>query len=88
MRHTKIDPEEKCKDIGCFSRNAVAFHKNTGKLVRCKATIPDTWFSVPATTKDECGYLTGRDDGELEFRPYTNQTPPAEFRKQYKKDCR
>jgi hypothetical protein len=51
--------------------------------------IPDTFFSIPATTKEQHGYVTGRDDGELEFRPHTDQSQsPAEFRKQYKKDCK
>jgi hypothetical protein len=86
---TFIDPEEKCRDYGTFARKAVVYHSVTGTLVQCRADIPDTFFSIPATTKLEHGYITGRDDGELEFRPHTDQsTPPQEFRKQYKKDCR
>ena len=72
-----------------FTRQAIVFHSVTGKLVRCKATIPDTYFSIPATTKTEHGYIGSREDGELEFRPHTTQTlSPVEWRKQYKKDCR
>lgn len=82
-------PEEMCRDYGQFRRKARVFHSKTGELVTCRADIPDTYFSIPATTKTEHGYITGRDDGELEFRPHTFQDvqTPAEFRKQYKKDC-
>ena len=89
MKATSIDKEEMCKDYGYFSRKALVYHLVTGKLVKCMASIPDTFFSIPATTKTEHGYITGRDDGELEFRPHTVQTKtPAQYRKQYKKDCR
>jgi hypothetical protein len=90
MNKTRIDPEEKCKDYGYFTRNALVFHCKTGELVRCKASIPDTFFSIPATTKDEHGYIGLRDDGEFEFRPHTDQSnqSPAEYRKQYRKDCK
>ena len=90
MTKTSLEPEECCTDYGQFRRKAVAFHEKTGELVNCRADIPDTFFSIPATTKTETGYLTLRDiDSELEFRPYTNQDQsPAEYRKQYKKDCR
>ena len=89
MKKTFIESEEKCRDYGYFSRKATVFHSVTNELVKCIATIPDTFISIPATTKTEHGYITSRDDGELEFRPHTNQTEqtPAEFRKQYKKDC-
>lgn len=91
MKNTFIDPEEKCKDIGHFTRNALVYHSiRTGGLVKCKATIPDTFFSIPATTNEEHGYITSRNDGELEFRPHTDQSKetPAQFRKNYKKACR
>ncbi len=90
MTKTFIDPEEKCRDIGYFSRRATVFHSLTGKLVNCRATIPDTFFSIPATTATEHGYITGRDDGELEFRPHTDQEDenPVEFRKNYRKNCK
>lgn len=89
MTKTWIDREEVCRDIGQFNRRATVFHISTGKLVNCRAAIPDTFFSIPATTATEHGYITGRDDGELEFRPHTDQTKtPAEFRKEYRKRCR
>jgi hypothetical protein len=88
-KQTWIQPEEMCRDYGQFRRKARVFHNVTGELVRCRADIPDTFFSIPATTKTEYGYITGRDDGELEFRPMKYQyVSPAEYRKQYKKDCR
>lgn len=89
MNVTSIEPEEKCSDIGQFRRKAKAFHSKTGKLVTCQAGIPDTCFSIPATTKTEHGYITGREDGELEFRPHTDQTmTPVEYRKDYRKQCK
>ena len=89
MKQTFVDPEEKCSDYGQFRRKFKAFHEETGELVIGMATIPDTFFSIPATTKEQHGYVTGRDDGELEFRPHTDQSQsPVEFRKQYKKDCK
>ena len=89
MKQTSIQSEEVQNDYGHFGRIARAFHKDTGEIVNCRADIPDTFFSIPATTKDQHGCITGRDDGELEFRPHTNQTQtPASFRNQYKKNRR
>lgn len=89
MKNTYIDPEENCRDIGQFRRKAKVYHSKTNELVLCMATIPDTYFSIPATTKNEHGYITGRDDGELEFRPHTEQNlTPAQFRADYKKRCK
>ena len=89
MTKTSIQSEEVQSDYGQFRRKALAFHQKTGELVKCRGDIPDTFFSIPATTKTETGYITGRDDGELEFRPYTDQSQsPAAYRKQYKKDCK
>ena len=89
MKLTSIEPEEKCRDYGQFNRKATVFRSVTGELVKCQAAIPDTFFTIPATTKMEHGYITVRDDGELEFRPHTSQIiSPAEWRKQYKKECR
>ncbi len=86
-KQTFIDREEKCTDLGQFSRKSKAFHSKTNQLVICMATIPDTFFSVPATTKDEHGFISLRDDGELEFRPHTDQggISPSQYRKAYKK---
>ena len=79
---TWVEAEAACTDYGQFRRNAVAKHQTSGKLVACRADIPDTYFSIPATTKTEHGYLTFNDSKELEFRPHTTQDQtPAEFRK-------
>jgi hypothetical protein len=90
MNRTFIDREEKCTKIGQFSRKSKAFHSKTNQLVICMATIPDTFFSIPATTEDEHGYIGLRDDGELEFRPHTDQggITPDQYRKNYKKGCK
>jgi hypothetical protein len=83
---TWIDPEEVQTDYGQFRRNALVYHKVTGELIKCRADIPDTFFSIPATTKTECGYISAREDGEFEFRPYTEQTQtPVEYRKTVKR---
>jgi hypothetical protein len=87
-KKTFVDPEEVCSDIGQFRRRFKAFHHKTGELVKGKCAIADTFFSLPATTDTEHGYVTSRDDGELEFRPHTDQSEtPAEYRKAYHKRC-
>lgn len=89
MTKTWIDREERCRHIGSFARRATVFHSVTGKLVNCRAAIPDTVFSIPATTATEHGFITGRDDGELEFVPHIVQREsPEDFRKSYRKNCR
>ena len=86
---TSVDPEEKQTDYAQFRRRFKAYHAGTGHLVSGKADIPDTWFSIPAVTKQECGYLTFREDGELEFRPYTNQQQnPQDYVKQQRRAAR
>jgi hypothetical protein len=83
--NTWIEGEMACTDYGQFRRRAVAKHKVTGELVDCRADVPDTWFSIPATTKTEVGYLTSNDAKELEFRPYDKQDEtPAQYRKSVK----
>ena len=83
---TWIEAEEACTDYGQFKRRARAIHEKTNELVDCRADIPDTYFSIPATTKTEHGFITSRDGGELVFIPHTEQTQtPAEFRKATKK---
>ena len=85
-----IEGEEMCRDIGLFRRRAWVTHSKTNKMILCKAAIPDTYFSIPATTETEHGYIAVKEGGiGLEFRPHTEQTQsPADYRKQYKKDCR
>jgi hypothetical protein len=87
---TWIEGEEMCSYIGQFRRRAYVTHCKTNENVLCVAGIPDTYFSIPATTETEHGYITGKDNGNgLEFRPHTDQTQsPADYRKQYKKNCR
>lgn len=88
-RQTWIEGEMMCSDIGQFRRRGLAFHEKSGELVRFDGAIPDTYFSIPATTKTEHGYVTGREDGELEFRPHTKQTlSPVEYRKKYRERCK
>jgi hypothetical protein len=62
-------------------------HETTGELVRVRLDIPDTWFSIPATTKNEHGFVTSREDAagaaEFLFIPHTHQSQtPAQFRKE------
>jgi hypothetical protein len=87
MKLTSIDCEEVCSDIGQFRRKFKAFHCKTGELVKGVGAIPDSFFSIPATTDKEHGYVTMRHDGELEFRPHTAQDnlTPAEYRRQYRR---
>jgi len=86
---TGIEAEAACMDYGQFRRKAIAVHSVTGKLVKCRGDIPDTYFSIPATTDTEHGYLTGNDKGELEFRPHTEQNEtPAQFRAKTRKAYR
>lgn len=86
VRKTRIDPEEVQTDYGQFRRKGGCYHHKTGELVKVRADIADTWFSIPATTETETGYVTSRDDKELEFRPHTTQDEtPEEFRKRIRK---
>ena len=86
LNTTYIDSEEVCRGADDFNRKALAFHAHTQELVRCKAAVADTYFTISATTETEHGYIVIRDDNELQFRPdiHQNQTP-AEFRRTYKK---
>ena len=76
-----------CSDYGKFERRGLVRHAKTGALVRVRMDIPDTYFSIPATTETEHGYVTTKelatlDQTEWEFRPHTEQTQtPAQFRK-------
>lgn len=90
MKLTKIDPEEVQSDYGQFRRKATVFYYKTENLVKCRADIPDTFFSIPATTETEHGFIGIREDGELEFRPHTNQADesPAAYRKYYCSQCK
>lgn len=89
---TWIEGEMMCSDVGQFRRRAYVIHKQTGQLVLCTATIPDTYFSIPATTKTETGYITSEEVDAVNrfvFVPHTEQNEtPAAFRKAYRKACR
>jgi len=85
---TWIDPEEVCSDIGQFRRKGEARHEDTGELVRIRASTPDTFFSIPATTDKQHGFVTS-DDGVLVFNPHTDQDiSPKEYRRRHARDCR
>ena len=83
---TFLEDEEKCKEVFSFSRKFSAFHSQTKRKVKGSATIADTYFTIPATTATQYGFLSSRADGELEFTPFSVQlVTPKEFQKQYKK---
>ena len=90
LGETWIESETFCKDYGQFTRRGLVRYK--GGVVAVKASIPDTFFSIPATTNTEHGYVTSKEENgknEFIFVPHTEQTEtPVEWRKQYKKDCR
>lgn len=89
QKDTWIEGEMWCTDYGQFRRRGLVRHSKTGELVKCRLDIPDTVFSIPATTDTEHGYVTGNDNGEFEFRPHTDQSAsPVQFRKNYRKDCK
>ena len=84
---TCLESETLCSDYGQFARRGLVRHEKTRELVRVRADIPDTWFSIPATTKNEHGFVTSREnengEAELLFVPHTEQTKnPAQFRKE------
>ncbi len=87
---TWIESEMFCSDHGKFERKGIVRHAKTGQLVRVRLDIADTWFSIPATTATEHGYVTGdTDTGELQFRPHTEQSvSPSQFRKDTRKAYR
>lgn len=83
---TWLEGEMWCTDYGQFRRRGLVRHSGTKELVRVRADVADTFFSIPATTDTEHGYVTGADSGELEFRPHTSQEQtPAQFRKELRK---
>ena len=83
---TWIEGEMWCTDYGQFRRRGLVRHSVTKELVKVRCDVPDTYFSIPATTDTEHGYVSGTDEPEFEFRPHTDQTlTPAEFRKATKK---
>jgi hypothetical protein len=91
---TCIESEELCTDYGKFERKGEVRHKVSHELVLVRADLPDTWFSIPATTTTEHGYVTAQEevDGrrELVFIPHTNQLDetPAQYRARCRKDSK
>ncbi len=90
LGETCIEGEMMCSDYGKFERRGLVRHTKTKELVRVRLDIPDTYFSIPATTATEHGYVTTADEAgtgerEFEFRPHTEQkVSPTQFRKDTK----
>jgi hypothetical protein len=57
IKRTRIDREECCTDYGQFRRKGLALYEDTDRLVSVRADIPDTWFTIPAHTATEHGYV-------------------------------
>ena len=90
---TQIESEGLCSDYGRFERKGEVRHVLSKQLVRVRADIADTWFSIPATTATENGYVTSREEAdgskELVFIPYTSQNErPAQYRARVRKESR
>ena len=85
---TQIESEGLCTDYGRFERKGEVRHVLSKQLVRVRADISDTWFSIPATTATETGYVTSRGD-ELVFIPHTSQSEtPVQYRARVRKESR
>jgi hypothetical protein len=86
---TWIEGEMWCTDYGQFKRRGLVRHEKTKELVKVRCDIPDTFFSIPATTETEHGFVfvMGGAEEEFEFCPHTDQKgmTPAEYRKSVKK---
>lgn len=90
---TWVESEMLCSDHGKFERRGLVRHSKTNQLIRVRADVPDTYFSMPATTKTEHGFVTCVDLDEygieLHFIPHTDQwQSPAQFRKETRKAYR
>ena len=84
---TWIEGEMMNIDYGQFRRNGLVIHSKTKELIQVRLDIADTYFSIPATSKTEHGYVTLNNDEEFEFRPhlYDTELSPAQFRRALKK---
>lgn len=87
---TWVESEMLCSDYGKFERRGLVRHSKTGQLIKVRADVPDTYFSMPATTKNEHGCITRVDLDEygieLYFFPHRDQgQTPAQFRKETRK---
>lgn len=82
---TWLEGEMMCSDYGQFRRRGYVRHSVSKVLVLVRCDISDTFFSIPATTEREHGYVCG-DNGEYEFRAHTEQTEtPAQYRASIKR---
>jgi hypothetical protein len=81
---TWIEGEMMNTDYGQFRRRGLVWHATKQELVKVRLDVPDTYFSIPATTDTEHGYVR-IENGEFEFVPHTEQSvSPAQFRKELK----
>ena len=89
---TCIESEELCTGYGKFERKGEVRHRMSGELVRVRADLSDTWFSIPATTATEHGFvlLSCLGGEEMVFIPHTNQLDetPAQYRARCRKDSK
>ena len=90
---TWVESEMLCTDHGKFERRGLVRHTQTDELVKVRVDVPDTYFSAPATTKTEHGYMTVIDlkeyGVELHFIPHTDQNQsPSNFLKETRKAYR
>lgn len=84
---TWIEDETFCTDYGQFKRRGLVRYAKSRVHVPVRLDIADTWFSIPATTSKEHGFVTSEEDAEgarhFVFVPHTDQTKtPAQFRKE------
>jgi len=87
LGRTWVEGEMMNLDYGQFRRRGLVLHSKTLQLVKVRIDVPDTYFSAPATTENEHGYVTSNDKGEFEFRPHTSQQgSPKEFRKELRRN--
>jgi len=88
---TCLESECLCTYHGKFERKGVVRHKISQELIRVRADVADTWFSIPATTATEHGFIVVKDDRsdnkELTFIPHTDQLKetPAQYRSRIRK---
>lgn len=83
---TYLESEAACNMPWQFKRKGKASHDKASKPVKVRAAVADTFFSIPATTKEEHGYLY-MDNGVLTFAPHDDQPKtPSQYRKRYRED--
>ena len=69
--NTVLQDESCAYPYGAAVRDGIAVDAESGKRIRVRAGIPDTYFTIPAFTgirgKRRTGYLSVDDDGVLKF---------------------